>query len=74
MSVYLYLHCRDCDEFTDVIGRNTQAVERWYIYTGSAEAMKEVNIFLVKHMGHNVTLANEGVRYPESPPWGFEKT
>jgi hypothetical protein len=74
MSIYLYLHCRDCDEFTGVIGRNSSGDKRWYIYTGEPKYMNEVDEFLVRHMGCNVTLVDEFTRSPESPPWGYKES
>lgn len=76
MSVYLYLQCKDCQEFTDVIGRNTDREEwpnGWRIYYGDEKVNKEIAEFLTKHYSHNVSLVNEGTRYPESPPWQPER-
>ena len=72
MSVYLYLKCVDCNKFTDVIGRNTSRPERWYLYTGSIEAVREIADFLVNHMGHHLTLVHEGIRYPEESPFRYQ--
>lgn len=73
MSVYLYLHCLDCEQYSDVIGRNTThedglednlGILKWALY-------REAKVFLVKHKGHRVMLIDENARYPnEWPGWG----
>lgn len=72
MSIYLYIRCEECNEDSDVIGRNTEhddgledsvGIVKWRLYFPDAAR------FLVKHKSHTVRLISEFEKYPEDPPW-----
>jgi hypothetical protein len=73
MSTYLYIRCEDCQEDSDVIGRNTihedgledsLGITKWRL-------SKEAIVYLVKHKGHRVRLIDEFQQNPDEwPGWG----